>query len=779
MRYRNGGAERQDLVAAVERNSNIEVLTGASCFGIYEDNLVAIVQRDPCAGVAERLIHVRARLAAVATGVYEAPLLFANNDLPGIMLSTGVQRLIRLHGIKPGDRAVIVGTAERAAELQADLKSAGVTVAATVPLYQVLSAKGSGQVTGILTRNGSHACDLIVVCGYLVPDAGLLHQTDGSLQWDKEANAFVPSEVPDHVIAIGGVTGRAPGISNAAPPAAGATPPSSFVCLCADATAGDISGAVSEGFDEIELVKRYTTATMGPCQGKMCQITSIGLCASATGRSMGQTGVTTSRPPNPSVSLDALAGPRHHPARHTPMHHGHDALGAVWLDMGDWKRPRFYRTAESADESLCVRGEYKAVREHAGIIDVSTLGKLDVKGRDVGKLLDKVYTGRLSDMKPGRTRYGVICDEAGVMLDDGTVSRLDDEHYFITTTTGNLDFVEQWLLWWTAGTDWDVHVTNMTPGLAAINLAGPAARDVLRKLTSCDLESKAFPYMACRAADVAGVPAWLFRIGFVGETGWEIHFPADYGHHVWQALLEAGKDVDIRAFGVEAQRLLRLEKRHVIIGVDTDALTSPFASQMGWVAKLDKPDFVGRISLLAAAAEDPRDILTGFVMQDDVVPEDGAPVVIGGKPVGRVTSARFSPAREAGIGLAWVPRGSAADGSPIFIRVQAALSKLKWFSRPFTIRKGFGCASETTNPADGFVADAPAIKRRNGGLLRLEPAVTIWRAGDGTSAAPGGTGGLELPCQVRPEGLAPDGRANARRAVPVLASWRRTLPDHL
>jgi sarcosine oxidase, subunit alpha len=183
-----------------------------------------------------------------------------------------------------------------------------------------------------------------------------------------------------------------------------------------------------------------------------------------------------------------------------------------------------------------VEEEYRAVRERVGLIDVSTLGKLDLKGRDVGKLLDKIYAGRLSDLRPGRVRYGVLCDEAGIMLDDGTVSRLADDHFFVTTTTGNLDFVHQWMKWWLVGTGWDVYITNLTAGLAAVNLAGPNAREVLAQLTDCDLSTKAFPYMACRSAPVAGVEAILMRIGFVGETGWEIHFPAESGPDLLESL---------------------------------------------------------------------------------------------------------------------------------------------------------------------------------------------------------------------------------------------------
>jgi sarcosine oxidase subunit alpha len=409
----------------------------------------------------------------------------------------------------------------------------------------------------------------------------------------------------------------------------------------------------------------------------MCQLSGIGVCAHETGRKMGETGVTTARPPNPSVTLGALAGPRHHPTRFAPMHYAHGESGAVWMDMGEWKRPRYYKSGSCSSEQQCVGEEYRAVREHVGLIDVSTLGKLDVKGRDAGKLLDKVYTNRFSDLKPGRVRYSVLCDEAGIILDDGTISRLAEDHYFITTTTGNLDFVQQWLEWWLVGTGWDVHITNLTGGRAAVNVAGPKARDVLAALTSCDLTSKAFPYMACRETHVAEVPALLLRIGFVGETGWEIHFPAEYGEHLWKKLLEAGKSFGIRPFGVEAQRLLRLEKRHVIVGVDTDALSGPYEAGLAWVAKLDKPDFIGRNALSRLAEAAPQQKLIGFIMNADAVPQDGAAIVADGALAGRVTSVRYSPSQGKAVGLAWVAAASARDGAEIEIRVDGGTARAR------------------------------------------------------------------------------------------------------
>jgi sarcosine oxidase subunit alpha len=289
-------------------------------------------------------------------------------------------------------------------------------------------------------------------------------------------------------------------------------------------------------------------------------------------------------------------------------------------------------------------------------------------------LLDKIYTHRFSDLRAGRARYALMCDESGVILDDGTVSRLSGDRYFVTTTTGNLDFVNQWLEWYAIGTGWDVQVTNVTGGYGAMNIAGPKAREVLAALTSCDLSSAAFPYMSCQQAEVAGVPAILLRIGFVGETGWEIHCAAESAQHVWQSILEAGRAAAIKPFGVEAQRLLRLEKRHVIIGVDTDALTTPYEAGMSWTTKLDKPDFVGKAELSRAVNSPPREVLVGFVLPGSNVPEDGSAIVSGGKPAGRVTSSRYSPFRQAVIGLAWVNPGQAQEGADIQVRLNGTLA---------------------------------------------------------------------------------------------------------
>jgi sarcosine oxidase subunit alpha len=668
-----------EAIERLQSAAHVTILQDSSCFGMYEGNLLGILQRNPHSDATERLVHLRAKRVVVATGGFETPILFPNNDLPGVMLSTGARRLLHLHGVVPGRRAVVLGSDAVAEEIASELRAAGVEISGVVEPREVISARGSGQVTGIQTSNGNFTCDLVVVCGPQVPNAGLVAQAGGNLEWSNDHEAFLPGDLPPHVSVVGDAAGEMR--PNAVPPLS--TDKRAFVCLCSDVSCKDLCDGIAEGFDQIETLKRYTTATMGPCQGRMCQLSAIGICARDTGKTIAETGVTTSRPPNPSVTLGALAGPSHHPTRFTPMHSSHERMGAVWMDMGGWKRSRYYKRHEAASESESVLLEHKSVREAVGIIDVSTLGKLDVRGRDAGRLLDLVYTHRFSELRVNQVRYALMCDQGGIILDDGTISRLAEDRYFVTTTSGNLDFVHQWLQWQLVGKDWDVHICNVTAGYGAMNLAGPKSRDVLAKFADCDLSSAAFPYMACREARIAEVPALLLRIGFVGESGWEIHCPAESAEEVWQTLLNAGREFGIEAFGVEAQRLLRLEKRHVIVGVDTDALTNPYEAGLGWAVKLDKEDFVGKSLLAHAAKNQNREKLVGFILKEAGLPKDGAAIVMNGQPAGRVTSSRFSPIQNGAIGLAFVQVSEAREGASIQVRVDGKLTPATVTMRPF------------------------------------------------------------------------------------------------
>jgi sarcosine oxidase subunit alpha len=438
-----------------------------------------------------------------------------------------------------------------------------------------------------------------------------------------------------------------------------------FVCLCEDVTEKDLHQAVAEGFDGIETLKRYSTVNMGPCQGKMCGQTAIEVCARATGRDIGAVGATTSRPPVVPVELCVLAaGQRHQPVRRTPLHHWHEAAGATWLDAGQWKRPESYGDPVA---------EMRAVRSGVGLIDVSTLGKIEVIGPDAAELLERVYLNQWTDLKAGRARYGAMCNEDGILFDDGVGTRLGPDCFYLTATTGNAEVVFQWLELWK--TTWRLNATvlNHTSALAAMNLAGPRAREVLGRLTQLDVSATAFPYLAVREGDVAGVPCRLLRIGFVGESGYEIHCASALAWHLWEAICQAGAEFGLRPFGVEAQRILRLEKGHLIIGQDTDALSNPLEAGLDWLVRFKKPLFHGREPLRRLQAMAPRQRLVGFTMlESGGVPLEGCQVVERGRPVGRVTSARYSPTLERGLGLAWVPASSAKAGDRFHIRWNGA-----------------------------------------------------------------------------------------------------------
>jgi sarcosine oxidase subunit alpha len=445
-----------------------------------------------------------------------------------------------------------------------------------------------------------------------------------------------------------------------APAAVPAGPGKGFVCLCEDVTVKDLEQAICEGFDHIETLKRYTTVNMGPCQGKVCGQAAVEICARATGRDVSATGTTTSRPPAIPVPLGVLAAGRQHPVRRTPLHYWHEAAGARWLDAGQWKRPEDYGDPAA---------EVHTVRSAAGLIDVSTLGKIELVGPDAGELLDRIYLNRWSDLAVGRVRYGAMCTEEGILFDDGVGARLGPERFYLTATTGNAEAVFQWLQLWQVTWGLDVTLLNQTPALAAINLAGPRARTVLARVTRLDVSPAGFPYLAVREGDVAGVPCRLLRVGFVGELGYEIHGPAAAAWHLWEALLAAGAAEGLRPFGVEAQRILRLEKGHLIIGQDSDALSNPLEASLGWMVRFDKPFFHGREPLLRLRAMGPRSRLVGFHRgEDGRVFAEGCQVVEDWVPVGRVTSARFSPTLRRSIGLAWVPPVRAAVGGRFLVR---------------------------------------------------------------------------------------------------------------
>ena len=717
-----------ELLEELNQQPNITVFTDTSVLGWYQDNWL-------CAVKGARLFKIRTKSVVVATGAYEIPLIFDNNDLPGVMLGSAVQRLIHLFGVVPGRQVMIVTANEDGWDVAADLQSLGVNVAAIVEerehnacaspyrdglanagvptfyRHTILEALGSNAVRGAqivrldecgeisLAAAQSLKCDLIVTSMGWTPATELAYMAGGKSEYNEDRAEIVPMSTPPGIY----VTGRAAGIHavdlqisegeqvgfNAAAFAdfgefdksiaqsSGVSEPrrtsdrvcvpgkkKRFVCYCEDVTDEDVETAIAEGYDSIELLKRYSTISMGPCQGAMCSMNTIHLCARANSRTVQETGTTTARPPITPVTLGALAGQNMEPVQTTPIHQWHLDHGANMMVAGLWLRPNHY--GNPAAEAL-------GVRNRVGLIDVSPLGKLQLTGTGVPELLERIYTNQWSNLRVGRVRYGVMCNDEGVVLNDGVCAHLKADTWYMTTTSTGATTIFEWLQWWLqSGWGEGVHLTDLTDTYSAFNLAGPQSRAVLEKLTERNLSNKAFPYMRIRSAKIADVPCRLLRLGFTGELSYEVHCPSGYALHVWEALMETGKEFGIAPFGVEAQRILRLEKAHIIVGQDTDAMSDPLSANMAWAVKLDKPDFLGKPSLMRISAEGPRQLLVGFKMvEPDVVPAEGLQIVAPEaddqlKIIGWVTSSRFSPTLEETIGLCWLPADLASQNGASF-----------------------------------------------------------------------------------------------------------------
>ena len=565
-------------------------------------------------------------------------------------------------------------------------------------------------------------CDLLAVSGGWNPAAHLFAQAQGRLRFDENLAAFVPDGEAAGVECVGAVRGSfalsrclAEGAEAGARAAASCgfgtseAPPSpsvaeeeapsarlsllplshdgrrAFVDLHNDVTAADITLAAREGFVATEHLKRYTTLGMGTDQGKTGNVAGLALLAAMTGRDIGEAAPTTFRPPYVPVTFGLLAGRARgrfaDPVRLTPMHEWHVAAGAVFEDVGQWKRARYYPRPEE-DMAAAVRRECLAARDGVALLDASTLGKIEVSGPDAGRFLDRIYINRWQSLAVGRCRYGVMCRDDGMVFDDGLGARLAPEHFFLTTTTGNaaavLDWLEEWLQ-----TEWpelDVFCTSVTEEWANATLVGWAARDVLALLApSLALDAAAFPQMTMREADIGGIPARIFRVSFSGELSYEINVPADQGLELWERLIAVGEPFGITPYGTEAMHVMRAEKGYVIIGQETDGSVTPIDLGLGALVARDK-DFLGRRSLARSdTARRDRKQLVGLLPDNpgEVLPEGAAlvdvlgetpPVMPGPHPgiVGHVTSSYFGARTGRSFALALVKDGRARHGEPVW-----------------------------------------------------------------------------------------------------------------
>jgi len=685
----------------------------------------------------QRLWKIVAGQAVLASGAIERPLVFGGNDRPGVMLASAISTYINRFGAVPGKRAVVFTTGDSGWRTAADLVAAGAEIAAiadsrteiptevrsllprTVPVYaggRIGDAHGAPLRSVDLYSGGKRhriRADLLAMAGGWNPAIGLGSNLGDRPVWSEALETFVFQKGPRGFRTAGAANGKfslgetirdgwAKGaniagelghnaiselhIDTSDDPASnralwhvGERRTKAFVDFQNDVTDRDIGLAVQEGFRSVEHVKRYTTLGMATDQGKTSSVNGHALLASATGRSMAETGTILSRPPWLPVSIGVFAG--HHrghdyrPERLTPSHRWAVERGAVFTDAALWRRAQWFPHHPGEHWRDAVDREVRLTRSGVGVCDVSTLGRIDIHGPDAATLMDRLYTGMLSTLSVGRARYGIMLREDGFVFDDGTATRFDSDHYHITTTTtgaGNvlqhIDYARQ-VLW----PELDVQVVPVTERWASFSIAGPASRTLLAELLpAINLSNDNFPPMQATDLEWQGMPARLFRLSFSGELAYELCVPADAGERLVSRLFELGERYGITPYGTEALGVMRIEKGHVA-GPELNGQTTAADLGMGRMLSTKK-DFIGRVLAGRPALTDPsRPVLVGLAPIDrsQTVPV-GAQLVAAGRPPtapnaeGHVTSAAHSPILGHGIALALLSHGRERLGERIF-----------------------------------------------------------------------------------------------------------------
>jgi len=639
-------------------DGELRVLTKTTAVGLYDGNYVLAVEG------GRRLWHIRAKRIVLATGAIERPLVFANNDRPGIMLA-GAARRYELGGAR-----VAVFTNNDTA-----LGIPGARVIDARAGRLVVDTFGEDRLEGVVLDDGSPVeCDVLAVSGGWSPAVHLWTQRGGRLRYEERAAAFVP----DGELAGVEVVGRAAGEELAEVLPLWLVPGDescSFVDLERDSTVADVRRAVGAGLRSIEHVKRFTTIGTGSEQGKTGAVNAIGVAAELLGVSPSELGTTTFRPPYVPVSFALLAGRNRgelfDPVRVTPIHPWHLAHGAVFENVGQWKRPRYYPRGGESMEAAVLR-ECGSARESVAAIDVSTLGKIDVSGPDAVELLNRLYTNAYDTLAIGRCRYGLMCKADGMVLDDGVVMRVGAERFVCTTTTGNAALVLAWMEEWLQ-TEWPelrVWLTSVTEQWATVAVVGPDSRALLAGLTGIPLGNESFPFMAIREGIVAGIPARVCRVSFSGELAYELNVDGRRALALWEAIMASGQ---VTPYGTEAMHVLRAEKGYPIIGQETDGTVIPHDLGMEWIVSKGKGEFVGKRSFARADTARPdRRHLVGLLPLDpeELLPEGAQLVADPDHPVpvpmlGHVTSSYRSAALGRTFALALLESGRERIGQTV------------------------------------------------------------------------------------------------------------------
>ncbi len=758
-----------NTVSSLQNNANVTLLPRTTLTGYFDYNYLTAVEKvtdhlGPGRGgdkPRQRFWKIRAKQVIIAAGSIERPLVFADNDRPGVMLANAVDTYINRYSVIPGKDVVVFTNNDSAysTALSASANGAMVTVVDTrksiaeslekslndagircFKRHAITSVQGSKGVSSVrimeLAEDGKTVqgqawqidCDIVANSGGWTPSVHMVSQSGGKLQYDQSIEGFVPDATKAKRInpnySAGACNGK---FATADCLAEGAKAGASAVAACGfnagsaatlpsvsddgmghieplwlvptihpvgegsakhfhdfqnDVTAADIHLAAREGYLSVEHLKRYTTTGMATDQGKTSNLNALAIMAEIRGAQIPEVGTTTFRPPFTPLTFGAIGGQESGELfiqeRHTPMHPCHVANGAVFEDVGDWKRPWYFPQA-GEDMHAAVQRECSAVRQSVGVLDASTLGKIDIQGEDAAAFLEMIYTNNWKNLGVGRCRYGLMLNEHGMIFDDGVTTRLAEDHFHMTTTTGGAARVLGWLEEWLQ-TEWpDMHVycTSVTEQWAVAALNGPRARDLLASMSDIDCSNEAFPFMSMREGTIAGIPARVYRISFTGELAYEINVPARYGRKLWETLLEAGKAYDLCQYGTEAMHVIRAEKGFIIVGQDTDGTVTPLDMDMNWIVSKTKPDFLGKRSFMRSdTSSEGRPQFVGLLTKDpQVVLPEGAHIVAEVKDappmqtLGHVTSSYMSPNVGRSIALALLKDGLNRKGDTVSLRL--------------------------------------------------------------------------------------------------------------
>ncbi|MDC1383284.1 sarcosine oxidase subunit alpha family protein [Candidatus Puniceispirillum sp.] len=750
-----------DVVRQLKALQNVTLLPRTTVFGYMDHNFLTLnervtdhLEKRPAHLPRQRMWKVRAQQVILAQGAHERPLVFAGNDLPGVMLAGAVRTYVNRYGVCPGKRAIVISNNDDAYRTALDLHRVGTKVLITDlrakpqgPLvraardagieilegHAVISAYGTRRVARVeiapiddsataITGEVMHRdCDLIAMSGGLSPAVHLHSQARGKLKWDDAKLCFSPSATHEPSFNIGACNGSfdlATGLKEAVragtkaasatghnaisltvpdvtitkqnwhPLAAWKIPnghlagrgPKAFVDFQNDVTASDVMLAAREGYQSVEHLKRYTTTGMGTDQGKTSNINALAILADALGNEIPNVGTTTFRMPYTPSNIGAIAGrdigALFDPVRLTRMDNWHRSHGATFEHAGQWMRAWYY-PKENETMHEAVSREVKAARTTAGILDASTLGKIDIRGRDASKFLNRLYTNAWSKLGIGKCRYGLMLKDDGMVMDDGVTTRIAENHFHMTTTTGGatsvLDWMEEWLQ--TEWTNLEVYLTSVTEQWSIATVSGPNAAKILEDAgIDIDLSPANFPFMSMKNGHIGGLPARIFRISFTGELSYEINIAARHGLALWTHLMKVGSAHGITPYGTEAMHVLRAEKGFIIVGQETDGSVTPHDLGMDWIISKSKPDFIGKRALARESmGNDNRKQLVGLLCSDPktVIPEGAHAVFDAEQPLpmdilGQVTSSYFSPNFNRSIAMAMLKGGHGLMGKSIY-----------------------------------------------------------------------------------------------------------------